>query len=94
MPRDEILTLRQNLWRVVARFAYRRMMKGRPEKRPPDGLPGIRDPDSRCPIFSPRPREIGDFGDCQGDGHYLCHECCHLKREDDDEWKAIQGHSG
>ena len=90
----ERLTLRQHFWRLVARFAYRRLMKGRPQRLPPDGLPGIRDPDSRCDIYEPRKRELGDFNDCQGDGHYLCQECCHLinhrrhdyvPTEDDDE---------
>ena len=25
----------------------------------------------------PRPRRLGDFADCESDGHYLCAECCH-----------------
>ena len=39
----------------------------------PDGLlPGVRDPDNPCDMFSPgTPTE----GDCQGDGHYLCRQC-------------------
>ena len=65
-------------WRWLALFAYRQWARGYPVRKPPDGLPGIRDPDNRCAIFEPRKRELGDFSDCQGDGHYLCQECCHL----------------
>jgi hypothetical protein len=37
----------------------------------------MRDPDSRCTAFEPRPRKWNDWGQCQTDGHYLCAECCH-----------------
>jgi len=84
----------KHFWKWLALFAYRRWARGCPTRHPPDGLPGIRDRDSRCVVYEPRPREMGDFSDCSGDGHYLCQECCHLKlsrrhdyvpTDDDDE---------
>lgn len=63
-------------WRWLALFAYRRWaIKGQPK---PAGVPGNRDPSHPCDYYSPRPRLLSDFSDCQGDGHYLCRECCHL----------------
>lgn len=35
------------------------------------GSAGVRDPDFPCDGFSPGEPD----GDCQTDGHYLCHEC-------------------
>jgi len=36
------------------------------------GEPGVRDHENPCDMFSPgKPTH----GGCQGDGHYLCHEC-------------------
>jgi hypothetical protein len=72
------MNLYRRFWRAVALFAYRRWtIEGQPK---PVGVPGNRDPDHPCDIYSPRPLRIGDFADCQGDGHYLCQECCHLDR--------------
>jgi hypothetical protein len=71
-------TLYRRFWRAVALFAYRRWAV--PNGRKPVGLPGNRDPENPCVVYEPRPVEPGDFADCQGDGHYLCKECCHLDR--------------
>jgi len=65
-------------WRAVALFAYRRWAKGEPCK--PWGVPGNRDPDNPCLVYAPRKRQWNDFVDCQGDGHALYKECCHLDR--------------
>ncbi len=49
------------------------------------GVRGVRDPDSPCDTFEP-----GEpAGDCQTDGHYMCHECelaklCETCRQIDD----------
>lgn len=65
----------KTFWVWLARFAYRRAVKG---KITPTGLPGHRDPESRCHAYDPRP----DLqpGDCASDGHYLCLECAHLAK--------------
>lgn len=39
----------------------------------------MRDPESRCHCYEPREKRAIDFGGCEGDGHYLCKECCHLE---------------
>lgn len=65
----------RDFWRVVAIFAYRRWAT--PAAQKPTGIPGNRDPEFPCPAFAPRPRQFGDFRDCQTDGHYLCADCCH-----------------
>jgi hypothetical protein len=65
----------KRFWLWLCRFAYRRVAS--PLGTAPDGLPHIRDTDSRCDAYEPRPRQPGDFYDCGGDGHYLCKECCH-----------------
>jgi len=44
------------------------------------GLPRYRDPDNVCDYYEPRKPRLGDFQDCNGDGHYLCKVCCHLKK--------------
>lgn len=64
------------LWLWLCRFAYRRLKQSK--GRFPNGVPTVRDVDSRCHAYEPRKRQLGDFRDCQGDGHYLCAECCHL----------------
>jgi hypothetical protein len=69
----------KRIWLWIARFAYRRCADACP--KPPDGLPFMRSPNAVCHFFEPRPREMGDFHDCQSDGHYLCKECCHLSDE-------------
>jgi hypothetical protein len=66
----------KRFWLWLARFAYRRCAV--PVKRAPVGLPLMRDPDARCNSYEPRLWQMGDFRDCQSDGHYLCRECCHL----------------
>lgn len=69
----------KKIWLIIARFAYRRAAT--PVEKAPTGLPFMRDPDSRCHAFEPRKKHWRDFGDCETDGHYLCKECCHKKRE-------------
>lgn len=66
-------------WKAIALFAYRRWATA--DEAKPTGIPGNRDPKFICTAFSPRQWEPGDFRDCEGDGHYLCKECCHLKSE-------------
>lgn len=66
----------QVIWRLIARFAYRRWC--RMGDQHPTGIPGNRDPASPCTAYAPRSKISGDFEDCLGDGHYLCRECCHL----------------
>lgn len=68
-------------WKSICRFAYRQLCKGEPSRRPPVGLPLMRDPDHRCNAYEPRPRQLGDWRDCESDGHYLCKECCHYVGE-------------
>ena len=63
---------------AIATWAYRRYARQmQATGRKPVGVPGNRDPESPCSAFEPRPRKLGDFDDCQSDGHYLCSECCH-----------------
>ena len=73
----------RKLWLKVIRFSYRRIAGPDGE---PDGVPGRRDPDALCHGYSPRKRQNGDW-DCEGDGHYLCFECCHLGLHID-EWET------
>ena len=63
------------LWQRLMLFSYRRWAESSAE--PPTGVPRMRDPDSRCTAFAPRPRKWNDWGKCQTDGHYLCGDCCH-----------------
>ena len=77
-------------WAWVARFAYRRWCALMPPGKKPVGVPGNRDPKFPCDHYDPRPpgyREIGFGWECEGDGHYLCRECCHwliwAEREDE-----------
>jgi len=53
----------------------------------PVGLPGHRDPDSRCAGY--QTKDISDswarFRDCETDGHYLCKKCIHRIEEKDEE---------
>lgn len=62
-------------WRSIALFAYRRWVT--PGEPKPWGVPGNRDPDHPCEVYSPRKWRPGDWNDCQTDGHALCVECCH-----------------
>jgi hypothetical protein len=66
--------LSQWLWKKVALFAYRRWAE--PDGRKPWGLPFNRDPDNPCSAYEPRKWKLGDWNDCQTDGHALCRECC------------------
>lgn len=80
-------TLRQQFWlyvcRAVYRFCYRRVLPV--GGREPVGIPGRRDPDSRCHAYAPvAPIRNNVWFECEGDGHYLCHECCHYKPEQED----------
>jgi len=65
--------LRTAFWLWLCRYTYARATK--PARRPPVGLPLMRDPNFPCNVFEPGPR--GGFR-CFGDGHYLCHECAHF----------------
>lgn len=47
----------------------------------PVGVPFMRDPDHKCEAYSPRKRKTTDWY-CNGDGHYLCHECALYKPEE------------
>lgn len=69
-------------WRITL-FAWRRFADATPKSRMPTGVPFNRDPKSPCSLYEPRDRQPGDYGDCEGDGHYLCRECCHLLRTDE-----------
>ncbi len=67
------------LWKAMVRFGYRRLVRRScPE---PMGIPGRRDPLSPCKGYEPRKWRFGDWRHCDSDGHYLCQECCHLKKE-------------
>lgn len=46
---------------------------GSSTERIPDGTIHVRDVDSSCEFFEPGEPRIGST--CEGDGHYLCHEC-------------------
>lgn len=72
-------------WLLVVRFSYRRLRNKFLYQHGgiPDGVPTIRDVDARCTGYEPRKNHPGDW-DCEGDGHYLCSECCHLVRCDGD----------
>jgi hypothetical protein len=67
-------------------FAYRRLAKA--VLKPEAGLPLMRDPDSPCNHYAPRDRQAGDWHDCQGDGHYLCRQCCHFRWRSDHVWNC------
>lgn len=76
------MRITEKFWRWLALFAWRRWQRHFPnDQMIPDGVPGIRDVNNRCPIFEPRKPMRGDLTDCQGDGHYLCQECCHMDPE-------------
>lgn len=81
----------EKVWRELARRAVQLAVwcwrRSKAKTGIPCGIPGHRDPDAPCPGYEPRPREMGDWGDCRGDGHYLCEECCHryVFDPDDDE---------
>ena len=70
--------MRNMFWLWLARFAVRRI-KPNSYGGLPDGIPGRRSDDSRCPAYIPGP--VANGADCDGDGHYLCYECINLNRD-------------
>lgn len=68
----------RRFWKWLCIFAYRRWV--RVERRKPVGVPHNRDPEAPCESYSPRKWSSGNWDGCQGDGHYLCAECCHKER--------------
>ncbi len=61
-------------WVWLMRLAYKRIKIAQPFITV--GVPGIRDTDSPCSMYSPRKRMDGDSGaTCTTDGHYLSKEC-------------------
>jgi hypothetical protein len=79
------------LWKALALFFWRLWVD--PTLTPPTGIPGMRDPQSRCPAYEPRNRvAFLDWGSCESDGHYLCDQCCHRvqTRSEDDEIISLQ----
>ena len=72
----------KNFWRWLCIFAYRRA--GLTIKEKPTGLPFNRDPEDPCSAFEPRKTRLGEWSDCQTDGHYLCRECVHNAHRGDE----------
>ena len=52
------------------------------------GTKGIRDPLAPCERFDPREQVLGDFADCETDGHYLCGQCCY--KEESKERREVK----
>lgn len=88
------MTTREAFWvwviRAVYRFSYRRLVPT--GGRVPVGIPGMRDPESKCEWYSPTGRRHsirgqmqGGWFECAGDGHYLCKECHHYTPNPRDE---------
>lgn len=70
----------ERFWKWLALFAWRRWVKRLPvQKIWPVGVPGHRDPDNPCEFYEPRRQRLDEWGDCDGDGHYLCDDCCRHK---------------
>jgi hypothetical protein len=69
----------QRFWKALCLFAYRRWVTAGDTE--PVGVPGRRDPAALCSAYAPRPRLLGDWTNCEADGHYLCGGCCHLDRD-------------
>lgn len=71
-------------WLWLCRFSFRRL--GGPTRidEVPDGVPHIRDAKQQCRMYEPRYPHLQDWASCESDGHYLCKECCHLRKADDD----------
>ena len=77
-------TVVRRFWLAVHQYYYRKVAMLYPRKTA--GLPGNRDPESPCEVYAPRPQHPTDWLDgCQGDGHWLCAECCHLTADDAEE---------
>jgi hypothetical protein len=66
-------------WLWLCRFSYKRIAG--PTRKPPVGIPGMRDPNSPCEAFTPRQKYNDDWSDCQTDGHYLCRECALIRQD-------------
>ena len=67
-----------DVYHAIARWAYLNYARhAKASGVKPVGVPGNRDPENPCPAFEPRKRRIGDWPDCEADGHYLCAQCCH-----------------
>lgn len=79
-------------WAKLARFAYRRWATADGVK--PTGVPGNRDPGNICTSYAPRRWKLGDWNDCQTDGHSLCVECCHRARVQYDDLPGAPGAAG
>ena len=61
-------------WVWLMRLAYRKIKIAQPTITV--GVPGIRDPNAKCPMYAPRKRVTDDVAnECETDGHYLCKEC-------------------
>jgi len=67
-------------WKWLCLFSYRRYAIATENK--PTGIPNNRDPNHPCTGYEPRTKRTMDWGDCDGDGHYLCDECCHKENEE------------
>lgn len=73
-------------WLWLARLGYRRYSASQKASGiKPTGIPGNRDPDNPCTGYEPRPKKLGDWGNCDTDGHYMCASCCHRKPPDDQD---------
>lgn len=68
-----------DIWLRVARFFYRKACK--PMRIEPDGVPGRRSAEAPCSGYEPRKKQMGDWDDCETDGHYLCLGCCHREQD-------------
>jgi hypothetical protein len=62
-------------WKFITLFAYQRWESA--EKNKPVGIPHNRDPENPCEGYAPREKRLGDWDDCETDGHYLCKNCAH-----------------
>lgn len=69
--------MKHKFWLWLLRLSYTKIATASPEL--PDGVPGFRSKDNPCTGYSPRKVLLFDYRECEGDGHYLCKECCHLK---------------
>lgn len=69
--------------RILAAIAKWSLARLRRSGKLPAGLPGHRDPDNRCDVYTPKRVKdaFSHFRDCQGDGHYLCKGCVHRAPE-------------
>ncbi len=63
------------LWIGIACFAFKRAVKANGNE--PDGIPFRRSREAYCDGYEPRKKLLGDWADCETDGHYLCSKCCH-----------------